>query len=543
MLSFAGQWIDRVRRWLRALGNAVVRLALPAVLALLIVLSGMRDDREARADGNSTTVDGDTAVPDGTDGDNASKEPEKDAVSLSITVKNSEGSKQSKLRDNSNKSRVQYKAGETLTVTAEEPMYGIYIRWGSTVKPYRLEYNDITEEHGEHGYLHDYVALAEPATSVTIRLEDTMYVSEIEAFSEGKLPADVQVWEPSWNTADILVLSTHADDEVLFMGGVLAEYGGQKHLRVQVCYMCEFWETEPVREHEKLDGLWESGIRNYPTCMCYYDHYATSLEGAKKKYDINALVKSVCAEIRRCKPLVIVTHDIKGEYGHGGHMILNEAVQEVLEHTADAEFQPDSAKAYGTWDVPKTYFHLYGENKLRMNMREPLSELGGRTALEVAQAAYKKHESQQWCWFYVSDDYEYSAADFGLFRTTVGLDTGNDMMENVVNYAEQERIAEEERKAEEARLAEEARKAEEARLAEEARKAEEATKARQAAEEQEKKEANERVLRIVGCIVLFFLGAVALCLCIRQRNRLKKKKAKLRSMQRKRESRAGVRQA
>ena len=45
--------------------------------------------------------------------------------------------------------------------------------------------------------------------------------------------------------------------------------------------------------------------------------------------------------------------------------------------------------------------------------------------------------SQQWCWFYVSDDYEYSIADFGLYRTTVGPDTGNDMMENLTSYAQQ----------------------------------------------------------------------------------------------------------
>ena len=58
----------------------------------------------------------------------------------------------------------------------------------------------------------------------------------------------------------------------------------------------------------------------------------------------------------------------------------------------------------------------------------------------------------------VDDEYKYSIAKFGLYRTTVGQNTGNHMMENVVSYAEQERIAEEkrleeERKAEEERLA------------------------------------------------------------------------------------------
>ena len=48
--------------------------------------------------------------------------------------------------------------------------------------------------------------------------------------------------------------------------------------------------------------------------------------------------------------------------------------------------------------------------------------------------------------FYVSDGYddygdpsgyEYSFAKFGLYRSTVGEDTGNDMMEHLTPYAEQ----------------------------------------------------------------------------------------------------------
>ena len=86
-----------------------------------------------------------------------------------------------------------------------------------------------------------------------------------------------------------------------------------------------------------------------------------------------------------------------------------------------------------------------------MNLRIPLSRFNNQTALETAAAAYKKHVSQQWCWFYVSDEYRYSCADFGLFRSTVGTDTGNDMLENVTTYEVQEeearKKAEEESKA------------------------------------------------------------------------------------------------
>ena len=107
----------------------------------------------------------------------------------------------------------------------------------------------------------------------------------------------------------------------------------------------------------------------------------------------------------------------------------------------DSDKYPESAAEYGVWNVAKTYIHLYGENKIKLDCRPPLDNLGGRTALEAATAAYKKHVSQQWCWFYVSDTYEYSISDFGLYRTTVGEDTGNDMMEHITSYEEQEKQA------------------------------------------------------------------------------------------------------
>ena len=76
--------------------------------------------------------------------------------------------------------------------------------------------------------------------------------------------------------------------------------------------------------------------------------------------------------------------------------------------------------------------------------RRALSRFGGKTVLEVAADGYLQHVSQQWCWFYVSDDYQYSCAKFGLYRSTVGADTGNDILENVVTYEEQARIKAEE---------------------------------------------------------------------------------------------------
>ena len=274
---------------------------------------------------------------------------------------------------------------------------------------------------------------------------------DIFAYGKGKLPDNVQVWEKPCTDADILVFSTHADDEILFLGGVLATYAGQQGLNVQVAYMTNYWNGATVREHEKLDGLWESGVKHYPVNGEFDDIYATDLNGAMSVYSYDDVLGYVTEQIRRFKPLVVVTQDINGEYGHGGHMLLAKAVCEAADNSGTASFKQESADKYGAWDVPKTYIHLYGENKIRMDLRQPLSNMKSRTAIDVAKDAYLQHVSQQWCWFYVSDEYEYSCADFGLYRSTVGTDTGNDMLENVTTYEVQEeearKKAEEESKA------------------------------------------------------------------------------------------------
>lgn len=401
------------------------------------------------------------------------------ASKLSISVTRG-GEKLEKVLDDDYYTDVTADSGDKIVVKSQKPMAGIYVLWNAPVKEWTLSYSGKTEKHGVGGFLHEYVPTG-GATECTIEIGGWSRICEIFAYSEGELPGSVQTWEKPLDAADLLVFSTHADDEVLFFGGAVTLYSALDY-RTQIVYMCNYWNGEKVREHEKLDGLWTMGVRNYPVNMEFDDHYAESLEEAKSKYDYAALVTAVTENIRRFKPLVIVSHDINGEYGHGGHIILCAALREAVEKTADASFEAASAERYGVWNVPKTYLHLYKENALRLDLRENMSALGGRTPLEVEKAAYLKHVSQQWCWFYVDDEYQYSCAAFGLYRTTVGADTGrNDMMENIVSYGEQERIAEE-RKAEEERrrLEEEERKRleeeEQRRLEEEERQRMEALK-------------------------------------------------------------------
>jgi len=130
--------------------------------------------------------------------------------------------------------------------------------------------------------------------------------------------------------------------------------------------------------------------------------------------------------IRRFKPSVLLTHDINGEYGHGAHRVCADAVMHCLSLAANEKKFPGSAKEYGVWDVPKCYIHLYPENVLDMDWRQPLNAFGGKTSFEVAEEGFAKHISQQVTRYKVEDSGPWDCSLFGLYRSLVGEDLAKD---------------------------------------------------------------------------------------------------------------------
>ena len=437
----------------------------------------------------------------------ARAEQQDTATELALTVQAGDNNVP-QLTDDDYLTFVNVPAGQTLTLTADEPMAGIYIEWADPKEHtlWTLEANGESYTGGSNDFLHEYAVMpGGNAPECQITLEEDRIICNIHAYSAGELPADVQVWEPALARADILAIATHADDELLYLGGVLATYAGEQKLRVQVAHMVNFRIAEPIREHEKLDGLWTVGVRAYPvTFPIENDDYSESIAQAERQYDRDAVTGHVTEIIRRFQPLIVVTQAFNGEYGHGAHMLLAAAVADALEEAPDATKRPESAAQYGVYDVPKAYFHLYEENKIYLDMRAPLSFAGGKNALEIVTEAFGKHVSQTYTRFYVSDETAQehrNIADFGLYRTLVGTDTMPDMTEHITTYAEQERIALEEaqaREEEQRRQEEEAAKAE-AEAAQHALEKEEAENAIR--EEEELRQDSGRTGLIIGVTV------------------------------------------
>lgn len=255
---------------------------------------------------------------------------------------------------------------------------------------------------------------------------------EILLYSAGDTQGTaLHAWQDVCQKADILALVAHPDDELLWFGGLLPTYAGERGMQVQVAYMtCE----NAVRRQELLNGLWHCGVRNYPIIYDLKDVRYKAVEDAYRVWGLDNTYQAMVRAIRRCKPDVLVTHDILGEYGHTQHIVTSEAAYQAVLLAADASYDPQSAAQYGIWQVKKLYRHLGDAPTTRMDWTQPLSAFGGQTGLEIASQAFKMHVTQQdilWPNPPAAGE-QYDSTLYTLVYSTVGEDTaGNDLMENV----------------------------------------------------------------------------------------------------------------
>ncbi|MBQ7011015.1 MAG: PIG-L family deacetylase [Clostridia bacterium] len=300
-------------------------------------------------------------------------------------------------------------------------------------------------------------------------------VSEIYLFSEGTLPSWVQTWEAPLTESDMLLLVSHSDDDQLFFAGVLPLYAGQLGMKVQVAYLTNHNDVAN-RRHELLDGLWHTGVRNYPIIAEFPDLYSESYDEALSVYGNAGYAKKdftdfVSKLIQDTRPLVVVTHDTEGEYGHGTHILCTAS---VIEASETCTTPTGYGEIEGKWYVAKIYLHLYKDNKLTLDLDKPLSAFDGKTAFAVSQEAFRFHVSQHWTWFYdwiyggstpitkASEIATHNPMEYGLYSSAVGFDKEcNDFFENLETISERdERLEAESKAAVEASIsAEEASKA------------------------------------------------------------------------------------
>ena len=263
---------------------------------------------------------------------------------------------------------------------------------------------------------------------LTIKSKNQM-ISAIYVYSAGELPPEAQNWEPPVDKTDVMVVVTHQDDELIFLGGTIPYYAVARNAATTVVYMTD---CERFRRDEALRGLWAMGVRNYPEFLNLPDERVASIKAGLKLWGGESKVLGLLVErIRRFRPEVIVTQDLKGETGHKQHMITASIMKDAIEAAADPSRYPESYALYGAWQTKKLYNHLYPENQIVMDWETPLEAFGGLTALQMAQLGYEQHASQHH-YYSVESGGPYDNSLFGLSYSVVGPDVvGGDMLENI----------------------------------------------------------------------------------------------------------------
>ena len=359
-----------------------------------------------------------------------------DVTQLSSAVTKADGSAVKRTRDHKLETYAKYGAGEAFALAwgAEAGVRTAYVKWYAQTDCAILVQSgangeELSRETLDHPNYNDTLAILPEARGLKLSCESGMQIAEVTLYSEGTLPDGVYDWLPPQKKADLLVVSAHCDDELIYFGGTIPYYAGEKKLAVQVVYMAN---ADRARVDEALNGLWHAGVRNAPVFLPLKDAYTETLRLALLNWGEEETTGMLVGLIRRFQPEVIVSHDLNGEYGHGAHRATAHCLFNAVPLAADAAEFPDSAAKYGAWQAQKLYLHLYPENQITMDWNKPLAAFGGKTALMVANEAYHMHVSQLEYHKDVAEGGDYSSLLFGLAYTAVGADVEkNDFLEHI----------------------------------------------------------------------------------------------------------------
>ena len=246
-------------------------------------------------------------------------------------------------------------------------------------------------------------------------------------YGAGELPDPFHDFRETPDHLDYLLISTHPDDDVLFLGSIVPVYGAEQGYVGTIVYVTN-GNRERITEAE--NGAWAMGVRYRPVFFGMPDISNTATEAKKSQFRYDDLLLNLVRTYRQLHPLVVFAQDTKGEYGHWQHKLTSQASREAFKLAADPTYDPESAEQYGTWQVQKVYIHLHPENEITVDAHTPLTFFDGKNAFDVARAAYKKHASQQQYWFSVSRDSDDLAFNrFGMAEGVVPA--GEDIFDNI----------------------------------------------------------------------------------------------------------------
>lgn len=302
-----------------------------------------------------------------------------------------------------------------------------------TVKIYAKGNEKLSEDTYSTGFYLDAVTIPENVRKVKISAAGkNAAMITLRVYPERYARHAVQTWQPLPEKLDLVAVSTHQDDEFLFLGGTVA-YSCGLGKKTAMVYMTDGGRT---RYREALDGMWTAGLRIHPVFFQWRDAKIESMSANESLWKRNNGGKDprikIVRFIRQYKPDVIVTQDFDGEYGHNQHKLCALLWADAVKLCKDPAFDPSSAEEFGVWDVKKHYVHLYAKNQITMNWNKKVGDQTVFTPLMLTKEAFSKHRSQQTSYSYDRYSVWYDNRKFGLYYSSVGPDVKkDDFFENI----------------------------------------------------------------------------------------------------------------
>lgn len=331
-------------------------------------------------------------------------------------------------------SRQKFDAGFGVTVSWDETVDAVYLclQWYSlphnvTVRLFDENQQVITERILRSDP--DSVIRLLPETrSVSITAgEQGMILSQLHVFSDGELPSPFHPWTDTPDHLDYLLISTHPDDDVLYLGSIVPIYGAELGYTGSIVYVAS---SSRERMNEAENGAWEMGLRCRPLFWSFPDISQKAPKEQKDTFVYDDLVLATVRVYRQYHPLVVFAQDINGEYGHWQHKLTSQAAVEAYTLAADPAYDEESVSEYGTWQVQKLYLHIYPDNLLVLDADKPLEAFHGENAWTVAIRAFRKHESQFYIGYWVEKgDHPHAFNRFGMI--TGQVEAGEGAFDNI----------------------------------------------------------------------------------------------------------------
>ena len=210
-----------------------------------------------------------------------------------------------------------------------------------------------------------------------------------------------------------MIVCAHPGDESLFLGGALPLYAGEKGRSAVVVFLSGGSDAEKKAARASLARY---GDQVQAVFGSFSSIYTSNEEDALRYWDKREVTAYLVSMIRKYKPVVVVSHDPLGEYGHGAHCVASDCVLAAAPFAASATDYPESKALYGNWQIQRLFLHRFGDKLVTLDRSQPLSRFNGMTALELDQQGYQLYPDQYP--ILISDDFGYTRPQYGLAYAT-----------------------------------------------------------------------------------------------------------------------------